>query len=124
MRSALSHLKEVNGRSGESRCPLKQTFLEACISISINCSTSAMSRLTVVVAATSANGIGKGGQLPWRLPKEMAYFAKVTSAAPEGKTNAVVMGRNTWDSIPPKFRPLQKRTNVVISHNKNLDLYV
>lgn len=83
-----------------------------------------MSRLTLIVAATSTNGIGKGGQLPWRLPKEMAYFAKVTSTAPEGKTNAVIMGRNTWESIPLKFRPLQKRTNIVISRNKDLDLYV
>ncbi|KAF9787163.1 dihydrofolate reductase [Thelephora terrestris] len=54
----------------------------------------------------------------------MAYFAKVTSAAPEGKTNVVVMGRNTWESIPPKFRPLQKRANIVVSGNKDLDLYV
>jgi len=85
---------------------------------------STMSRLTLVVAATSTNGIGKGGQLPWRLPKEMAYFAKVTSASPEGKTNAVIMGRNTWESIPSKFKPLQKRANIVVSRNKDLDLYV
>jgi len=84
----------------------------------------AMSRLTLIVAATSTNGIGKGGQLPWRLPREMAYFAKVTSAAPDGKTNAVIMGRNTWESIPPKFKPLQKRANIVLSRNKDLDLYV
>jgi len=81
-----------------------------------------MSRLTLIVAATSANGIGKGGQLPWRLSKEMGYFARVTSTAPEGKTNAVIMGRNTWESIPPKFRPLQKRANIVVSRNKNLEL--
>jgi len=81
-----------------------------------------MSRLTLIVAATSTNGIGKGGQLPWRLTKEMAYFAKVTSAAPDEKTNAVIMGRNTWESIPPRFRPLQKRTNIVVSRNKDLDL--
>jgi len=81
-----------------------------------------MSRLTLIVAATSTNGIGKGGQLPWRLPKEMAYFAKVTSVAPEGKANAVIMGRNTWESIPPKYRPLRNRTNIVVSRNKDLDL--
>jgi len=81
-----------------------------------------MSRLTLIVAATSTNGIGKRGQLPWRLPKEMAYFAKVTSAAPDGKTNVVIMGRNTWESIPSRFKPLQKRANIVISRNKDLDL--
>lgn len=82
-----------------------------------------MSRLTLIVAATSTNGIGKGGQLPWRLPQEMAYFAKVTSTAPEGKMNAVIMGRNTWESIPLKFKPLRKRANIVVSRNKDLDLY-
>ena len=83
-----------------------------------------MSRLTLIVAATSTNGIGKGGRLPWRLSKEITYFAKVTTAAPEGKTNAVIMGRNTWKSIPSKFRPLQKRVNIVLSRNKDLELYV
>jgi dihydrofolate reductase len=27
------------------------------------------------------------------------------------------MGRKTWDSLPPKFRPLPDRRNVVISRN-------
>jgi len=74
-----------------------------------------MSRLTLIVAATKANGIGQDSRLPWHLPREMAYFARVTSAAPEGYMNAVIMGRNTWESIPRKFRPLPKRMNIVIS---------
>ncbi|KAH9950369.1 dihydrofolate reductase [Amylocystis lapponica] len=81
-----------------------------------------MARLTVIVAATLTNGIGHNSRLPWRLPKEMAYFARITSNAPEGRMNAVVMGRNTWESIPHKFRPLPKRVNVVISSNKNYQL--
>lgn len=82
-----------------------------------------MTRLTLIVAATTNNGIGQSGKLPWRLSKEMAHFARVTSNAPEGKMNAVIMGRNTWESIPKKFQPLLKRINVVISRNKDLDLY-
>ena len=31
------------------------------------------------------------------------------------RQNAVVMGRKTWESIPPKFRPLPGRINVVLS---------
>nr|GAT44172.1 predicted protein [Mycena chlorophos] len=76
-----------------------------------------MSRLTLIVAATKANGIGQNGQLPWRLPKEMAYFARATTNAPADSSNAVVMGRNTWESIPTKFRPLKSRHNVVVSRN-------
>ena len=91
--------------------------------------------LTIIVAATPKNGIGKNGSLPWpMLKKEMAYFTRVTKRVPmptntgsvqsetlkqtilEGtRRNAVIMGRKTWESIPPKFRPLKERTNVVIS---------
>ena len=81
-----------------------------------------MTRLTLIVAATRSNGIGQNSQLPWRLAKEMAYFKRVTTNAPEGSMNAVVMGRNTWESIPQRFRPLDKRLNIVISSNKNYQL--
>ncbi|KIM85172.1 hypothetical protein PILCRDRAFT_66442, partial [Piloderma croceum F 1598] len=67
-------------------------------------------------------GIGQNARLPWRLPKEMAYFAQVTSNAPAGRSNAVIMGRNTWESIPKKFRPLKNRVNIVISRNKDYEL--
>lgn len=75
--------------------------------------------LTIIVAATRNNGIGQGSRLPWRLPQEMSYFASVTSRAPEGQANAVVMGRTTWESIPTKFRPLKNRVNLVLSRNAN-----
>ncbi|KAI0202782.1 dihydrofolate reductase [Astrocystis sublimbata] len=82
--------------------------------------------LTLVVAATRNMGIGRNGTLPWTgLKKEMAYFARVTKRTPshlnqEGSPpamNAVIMGRKTWDSIPPKFRPLKGRLNIVISRS-------
>lgn len=44
----------------------------------------------------------------------MAHFKRVTSG--DGN-NAVIMGRKTWDSIPPKFRPLPGRTNVVLTRS-------
>ncbi|KAH9819341.1 dihydrofolate reductase-like [Teratosphaeria destructans] len=91
--------------------------------------------LTIIVAATPKNGIGNNGGLPWpMLKKEMAYFARVTKRVPmpvgtgsaqsdawkqtnlEGtRRNVVIMGRKTWESIPPKFRPLKDRTNIIIS---------
>lgn len=91
--------------------------------------------LTVIVAATAKNGIGKNGGLPWpMLKKDMGYFARVTKRVPLPKNtgsiqsdalkenvlsgtrrNAVIMGRKTWDSIPPNHRPLKGRTNIVIS---------
>ncbi|KAI6350693.1 hypothetical protein MCOR25_010466 [Pyricularia grisea] len=80
--------------------------------------------LTLVLAATRDMGIGRAGTLPWTgLKKEMAYFARVTKRLPAtddkpaSALNAVIMGRKTWDSIPPKFRPLKGRLNVVLSRS-------
>ena len=54
------------------------------------------------------------------LKSEMAYFARVTKRPPPSLAaskciNAVIMGRKTWESIPPAYRPLKDRINVVIS---------
>ncbi|KAI0121991.1 dihydrofolate reductase-like domain-containing protein [Daldinia grandis] len=91
--------------------------------------------LTLIVATTRTMGIGRSGTLPWTgLKKEMAYFARVTKRLPPppppsppsspasgsaspALTNAVIMGRKTWDSIPPKFQPLKGRLNIVISRS-------
>ncbi|KAM0334184.1 hypothetical protein ACHAQA_001204 [Verticillium albo-atrum] len=78
--------------------------------------------LTLIVAATRTMGIGLQGTLPWTgLKREMAYFARVTKrlppSAPPAALNAVIMGRKTWESIPPRFRPLKGRLNVVISRS-------
>lgn len=47
-----------------------------------------------------------------------------TTIAPEGKRNAVIMGRLTYEAMPAKFRPLPKRLNVVITRNPNYREYV
>ena len=65
-----------------------------------------------MIWAQARNGvIGKGGVLPWHLPEDMAHFKRTTLGAP------VIMGRKTWDSVPPRFRPLPGRRNVVITRD-------
>lgn len=74
-----------------------------------------------ILAADEKGGIGKDGQLPWRLSADMKYFKDLTSkpsgkaAVEAGRKNVVVMGRRTWESIPARFRPLPGRLNVILS---------
>ena len=71
--------------------------------------------VSMIVAVCHNNGIGFEGRLPWRLKNEMSFFRRITISAIDGKQNAVIMGRKTSLSIPPKFRPLPNRVNVVLS---------
>jgi len=79
--------------------------------------------LTLIAAVTKTNGIGQSSVgIPWHLPKDLAFFSRATSIAPAGKTNAVVMGRKCWESIPLKHRPLKGRINVVVSSQSDYNL--
>ena len=53
--------------------------------------------------------IGVRNTIPWRVPEDFARFRSTTAGHP------VVMGRLTWESLPPRFRPLPGRTNIVIT---------
>jgi dihydrofolate reductase len=75
----------------------------------------------VVVAADLDWGIGKANALPWpKLKGDLAHFRKVTSEAPQGGRNAIVMGRRTWESAEVAGRPLPRRLNVVVSRRTDL----
>lgn len=63
-----------------------------------------------IIAAVARNGVmGRGNDLPWSLPTDLAHFRKATAGQP------VIMGKNTWDSLPDAFRPLPKRKNIIVS---------
>lgn len=73
-------------------------------------------QFSCVVAVADNGGIGKDNRLPWHLKGDMKFFSHLTSTVTnEGKQNAVIMGRNTWESIPKKYRPLPRRLNIVLS---------
>src|ERR1044072_1950521 len=69
--------------------------------------------VSLIVAASENNVIGKNGQLPWHLPTDMKYFRDTTMG------HCVIMGRKNFDSIPDKFRPLAGRTNIIVTRQKN-----
>lgn len=70
---------------------------------------------SLIVAMDSKYGIGKNNTLPWNQPNDMAYFKEITSTTVENKQNVIIMGRNTWNSIPENFRPLKGRINIILS---------
>lgn len=64
------------------------------------------------IAAVAENGIiGHQGDLPWSLPDDMAWFQRHT------RGHHVITGRKNYESIPPKYRPLKGRVNIVVTRN-------
>lgn len=77
----------------------------------------------LIVAMCKNNGIGFDNKIPWRISQDMNYFSKKTSGDYTGngiKKNAVIMGRNTWESLPKKYKPLPNRFNIVLTRNTQM----
>lgn len=68
---------------------------------------------SIIVAIDEKGGIGKHNTLPWHIPSDLKHFKELTTGG------TVIMGRNTWESIPEKFRPLPNRLNIVLTGNLN-----
>ncbi|MFS4580240.1 dihydrofolate reductase [Phaeobacter sp. C3_T13_0] len=65
--------------------------------------------ITLIVARDQNGAIGKDNTIPWHAPEDLKCFQRETLGG------ALVMGRNTWDSLPVK--PLKNRLNLVVSSN-------
>ena len=65
----------------------------------------------LIWAQSNTGAIGQAGRIPWEVPEDMAHFRAVTMSHP------VIMGRKTWESLPPRFRPLPGRANIVVTRN-------
>jgi len=73
-------------------------------------------KVSLIVAIDMNGGIGNNGTIPWNLTEDMAFFQDVTTRQYEkGMTNVIIMGKNTWLSIPEKFRSLTNRITIVVS---------
>ena len=70
-------------------------------------------KITLIVATGKNREIGKDNDLIWHLPKDMKFFRETTSG------HIVLMGRKNWESIPPKYRPLVNRENIVLTRNSS-----
>jgi dihydrofolate reductase len=79
--------------------------------------------IEAVVAYDVQFGIGKDEKIPWKLKlkKDGERFRDLTTnTVDKSKVNAVIMGKATYFSIPPRFRPLQNRLNVVLSTDPDI----
>jgi dihydrofolate reductase len=76
---------------------------------------------SLILACTLDGGIGLNNNIPWNIREETELFKKITTDKNcYIKKNAVIMGRNTWDSLP--FKPLKNRINIIITSNvKKID---
>ncbi len=78
-----------------------------------------MQKFSIIAACDQNRGIGIANRLPWDLKADLKHFSSITIG---NKNNAVIMGLNTWKSLPEKYRPLRDRLNVVLSKDKYDDL--
>lgn len=62
-----------------------------------------------IIAAVSKNlTIGKNNHIPWNIPADLQHFKDITNG------HIVVMGKNTYQSIPKQRFPLKGRINIVV----------
>lgn len=69
--------------------------------------------ISLIAAMDQTHAIGRGNDIPWRIPGEQRRFRELTMG------NALIMGRRTYDSIG---RPLPGRHTIVLSRAQGLTI--
>jgi dihydrofolate reductase len=69
--------------------------------------------MEAILAIDINNGLSKNGSIPWTSKKDMLFFYNQT------KNNVIIMGKNTYFSIPKEKRPLKNRLNIVLTRSQN-----
>lgn len=65
--------------------------------------------ITLIAAVADDGAIGRNNELPWHVPEDLQRFKQYTHKG------VVIMGHNTYKSIPARFRPLSNRFNIVLT---------
>lgn len=77
-----------------------------------------MKPLSIIVASSLDYGIGYENKLCWNIPNELKQFRDITIRRHDkNKKNCIIMGKNTWYSLPNAPSPLKDRVNIIISAN-------
>jgi dihydrofolate reductase len=73
-------------------------------------------RISIIVAASENNVIGRDGSIPWHLPDDLKYFRKKTEGHP------VIMGRKNFESIVKALgKPLPNRENIIVTRESTYE---
>ena len=68
-----------------------------------------MAEIVMIACAAKNSVIGNGPDIPWSIKEEFKHFTELTMGSP------CIMGDVTYESLPPKFRPLPGRENIVLT---------
>jgi len=72
-------------------------------------------KVSLILACTVNGGIAYENDIPWYIPEDLKKFKRITTKCNDpNKINAVIMGRNTWQSLK---KPLSGRLNIIITSN-------
>lgn len=79
-------------------------------------------KFSIIVAVNDQNliGIKEYGKhsLPWPIiTGDMKFFKDTTTVAPTGKINAMVVGYNTWNTLPKYYKSNANRINIIVCRN-------
>lgn len=70
-------------------------------------------RVSIIVAASENNVIGRDNEIPWHLPDDLKYFRTMTEGHP------VIMGRKNFESILDVLgKPLPNRRNIIVTRDR------
>lgn len=70
--------------------------------------------VSAILALSQNQVYGQDGEMLWYIPEDFVHFKRLTLGA------TVIMGRQTWNSLPHRNRPLPERENIVLSRNSEL----
>jgi dihydrofolate reductase len=68
-----------------------------------------MPEIVMIACAARNDVIGNGPDIPWSIGEEFQHFAELTRGSP------CIMGDVTYESLPPKSKPLPGRENIVLT---------
>ena len=77
-----------------------------------------MLKLNLILSRSKNNIIGVNNKLLFKIKDDLLFFKNITSSTDE-KKNIIIMGNNTWNSIPNNRKPLENRINIILTNDIN-----